>query len=122
MLYKDISETVIGASFEVMNELRGGFLESVYQKALVIALRQKGLLVEEQVPLAVLFRGENVGQFFADIIAEGRVLVELKSAKNLAPEHQVQIINYLKATGMEVGLLINFGPTKLEYRRFHNKS
>jgi len=122
MLYKDISETVIGASFEVMNELGGGFLESVYQKALVIALRQKGLLVEEQVPLAVLFRGENVGQFFADIIAEGRVLVELKSAKNLAPEHQVQIINYLKATGMEVGLLINFGPTKLEYRRFHNKS
>ena len=122
MLYKDISETVIGASFEVMNELGGGFLESVYQKALVIALRQKGLLVEEQVPLAVLFRGENVGQFFADIIAEGRVLVELKSAKNLAPEHQVQIINYLKATGIEVGLLINFGPTKLEYRRFHNKS
>jgi GxxExxY protein len=122
MLYGELTESILGACFEVMNELGGGFIESVYQKALLIALRDRGLSAQSQVPLSVIFRGEKVGEFFTDILVEGKVILELKAAKALAPEHQAQLINYLKATGMEVGLLVNFGPTKLEYRRFQNKA
>jgi GxxExxY protein len=121
MIHQKLTEIILGTCFEVMNELGGGFLESVYEKALLIALRDKRVAAQSQVPLSVLFRGEKVGEFFADIVVEGKVIIELKTAKAIAPEHQAQIINYLKATGMEVGLLVNFGPTKLEYRRFHNK-
>lgn len=121
MIYEKLTESILGACFEVMNELGAGFLESVYKKALMIALRDRGLASESQVSLSVTFRGERVGEFFADILVEKKVIIELKSAKSILPEHQAQIINYLKATGMEVGLLANFGPTKLEYRRFHNK-
>jgi GxxExxY protein len=121
MRYQDLSEKVLAACFEVMNELGAGFLESVYEKALLIALREKGIGAEAQVPLSVTFRGEKVGEFFADILVEDKIIVELKAAKAMAPEHQAQLINYLRATGIEVGLLINFGPTKLEYRRFHGK-
>jgi GxxExxY protein len=121
MLYEKLTESVLGACFDVMNELGAGFLESVYEKALLIALRDKGLTAQSQVPLSVIFRGEKVGEFFSDILVEGKIIVELKAAKALAPEHQAQIINYLKATGIEVGLLVNFGPTKLEYRRLQRK-
>ncbi|GFE56502.1 hypothetical protein AOG1_03810 [Geobacter sp. AOG1] len=121
MLYEDLTKSILGACFEVMNELGAGFLESVYEKALMIALRDRGLAVQSQVPLSVLFRGEKVGEFFADIFVEGKVIVELKAAKSLASEHQAQLINYLNATGKEVGLLVNFGPTKLEYRRLERK-
>jgi GxxExxY protein len=121
MIHQELTETILGTCFEVMNELGAGFLESVYEKALLIALRDKGITAQCQVPLSVMFRGEKVGEFFADIVVEGKVIIELKTAKAMAPEHQAQIINYLKATGIDVGLLINFGPTKLEYRRFHRK-
>lgn len=119
LLYEELTGKILEACFEVINELGSGFLESVYEKALVIALRQKGLLVKTQVPLSVEFRGENVGQFFADLLVEDKVIVELKAVTQLAPEHHAQVINYLKATGIEVGLLVNFGRPKLEYRRFH---
>ena len=113
----EITDAVIGCSFDVINELGAGFLESVYEKALLLALHQKGVSAEFQRPLKVLFRGVDVGNFFADLIIEGKVIVELKAVKTLLPEHQAQLINYLKATGIEVGLLINFGNPKLEYRR-----
>jgi len=113
-----ITESVIGCAFEVINELGAGFLESVYEKALLSALRHKGLAAIAQHPIKVTFRGECVGDFYADIFVEGKVIVELKAAKAIAPEHQAQIINYLNATGIEVGLLINFGNPKLEYKRF----
>lgn len=113
-----ITETVIGCAFEVINELRAGFLESVYENALLIALRQKGLQVLCQHPVNVMFRGECVGDFYADLFVEGKVIVELKAVKAIAPEHQAQVINYLNATGIEVGLLINFGNPRLEYKRF----
>jgi GxxExxY protein len=113
----DITETVIGCAFEVINELGSGFLESVYEKAMILALRERGLAANEQYPINLTFRGQSVGEFYADILVQGVVLVELKAAKSLAPEHQAQIINYLKATGIEVGLLINFGTPKLEYKR-----
>ena len=119
MLYEELTGKILEACFEVSNELGAGFLESVYEKALAIALRQKRLAVETQVPLTVRFRGENVGEFFADIIVEGKVMVELKAVKALAAEHQAQLINYLKATGVEVGLLVNFGRPKVEYKRLY---
>ena len=111
--------SLLGACFEVAHELGAGFLESVYEKALMVALQQKGLQVQAQVPLTVKFRGVIVGEFFADIFVENKLIIELKSVSALRPEHQAQIINYLKATGIEVGLLVNFGNPRLEYRRLH---
>jgi GxxExxY protein len=113
-----ITKGVIGCTFEVINELGAGFLESVYENALLLALRQKGLSAVSQQPVKVMFRGECVGDFYADIFVEEKVIVELKAVKAIAPEHQAQVINYLNATGIEVGLLINFGNPKLEYKRF----
>jgi GxxExxY protein len=102
--------------------LGAGFLESVYEKALLIALKDKGLAAQSQTPLQVTFRNKQVGEFVADIIVDNKVLLELKAVKNLTPEHQAQIINYLKATGIEIGLLINFGNTKMEFRRFNRQN
>ena len=116
--HEAITRSVLGCAFEVINELGAGFVESVYEKALLLVLRQKGLSAMSQYPVRVMFRGECVGDFYADIFVEGKVIVELKAVKAIAPEHQAQIINYLNATGIEVGLLINFGNPKLEYRRF----
>jgi GxxExxY protein len=116
--YGAITQEVIGCAFEVINELGAGFLESVYEKALLLALTQKGLSVQSQHPIRVTFRGHPVGDFYADLLVEGKVIVELKAVKAIAPEHQAQTINYLKATGIEVGLLINFGNPRLEYKRF----
>lgn len=119
MLYEELTAKILEASFEVINELGSGFLESVYHKALLIALHQKGIEARSEIPLAITFRGQNVGNFYADILVEDKVIVELKAVTALLPEHQAQLINYLKATGVEVGLLINFGRPKLEYRRLH---
>ena len=120
MVHEELTVQILEASFEVMKELGAGFLEGVYQNALLVALSQKGIKVEARVPLLVRFRGEVVGEYFADLLVERKVIVELKAVKALAPEHQAQLINYLKATGIEVGLLINFGRPRLEYRRLHN--
>ena len=117
--HEEITAKILEACFEVSKELGAGFLESVYQNALVIVLKQKGLQVQVQVPIAVRFRGENVGNFVADLLVEQKVIVELKAVGALVPEHQAQVINYLKATGVEVGLLVNFGRPKIEYHRLH---
>ena len=121
MLHKDLTEKIIAACFDVSNELGAGFLESVYEKALLIALSDRGVVAQAQVPLQVRFRNQVVGDYYADIVVENMILLELKAVKALAPEHQAQTINYLKATGIEVGLLVNFGNPKLEYRRFHRQ-
>lgn len=119
--YRHITEAVIGSAFEVINELGAGFLESVYEKALIVALHQKGLSAVAQCPIRVLFRGQSVGDFYADLLVEGTVLVELKAVKAIIPEHQAQVINYLNATGIEVGLLINFGNPSLDFKRLTRK-
>ena len=116
--HEAITKAIIGCAFDVINELGAGFLESVYERALLLALRQRGLTVAAQHPITVRFRGVAVGDFYADLFVDGKVIVELKAVKAIAPEHQAQVINYLNATGIEVGLLINFGNPKLEYRRF----
>ena len=109
---------IIKCAFQVSNELGAGFLESVYEKAMVVALNDEGITAVAQKPIEVTFRNQAVGTFFADLLVEDMVLVELKAAKAIAPEHQAQVINYLKATGIDVGLLINFGNPRLEYKRF----
>lgn len=118
LLYEQITRDIIGSAFEVINELGIGFLESVYEKALLIALRQRGHIAVSQHPMTVMFRGVEIGTFFADMLVDEKVIVELKAVKSITPEHQAQVINYLQATGSEVGLLINFGNPKLEYKRF----
>jgi GxxExxY protein len=117
MKHEDLTRIIIGCAFEAINELGAGFLESVYHNALRLALEQKGLSVTSQHPIAVMFRGQCVGDFYADLFVENVVIVEIKAVKALAPEHQAQVINYLKATSIEVGVLINFGNPKLEYKR-----
>ncbi|MCY4365116.1 MAG: GxxExxY protein [Chloroflexi bacterium] len=117
-LYDDLTQSIIGCAFEVINELGSGFLESVYENAMVLALSEAGLPVQSQVPIPVTFRGKRVGDFYADLLVDGKVIVELKAVRAIIPEHQAQTINYLNATGIEVGLLINFGNPRLELKRF----
>ncbi len=121
MIHEELTEKILKACFDVSNELGCGFLESVYEKALLIALTEASLKAEAQASLKVMFRGQVVGDFFPDIIVENTILLELKAVKALMPEHLAQVMNYLKATGIEVGFLINFGNPKLEYRRFENR-
>ncbi|HRR51615.1 MAG TPA: GxxExxY protein [Bacteroidales bacterium] len=119
MKYESITEQILGCAFEVINELGSGFLESVYEKAMVIVLKEKGLSVVNQFPINVYFRNKVIGEFYADLLVENKVIVELKAVKTILPEHKAQVINYLKGTGIEVGLLINFGNQKLEYNRLY---
>src|SRR4051812_44029315 len=108
--HRDITEQVIGAFYDVYNVLGFGFLESVYHRAMVIALEAKGLRAEPKVQLPVYFRGQRTGEFEADILVNQSVILELKAADDFCPAHEAQILNYLKASSFEVGLLLNFGP------------
>lgn len=116
LLHQHITDGVIRVFYQVYNELGGGFLESVYQNALTLALRQSGLDVERELPVPVFFRGVRVGDFRADLTVNGSVLLELKAVASLDRAHEGQILNYLRATSYEVGLLLNFGP-KPQFRR-----
>ena len=120
LLFGAETEKILAACYEVINELGSGFLESVYQNALMIALHEKGLHAEASYPIAVSFHEHVVGNFIADILVEGKIILELKSVSELTTVHQAQLINYLKATGIQVGLLINFGNPKLDFKRLHN--
>ena len=113
----DITYQIRGAIFEVNNVLGYGFLEKVYEKALMIELRSRGLHVENQHPLKVRYKEQIVGEYFADLLVEAQVIVEIKAATNLLKVHQVQLLNYLKATGVHVGLLVNFTRNKAEIKR-----
>ena len=113
-----LAERIIGCAYRVHNELGPGFLEKVYENALKIDLEDKGLVVEQQCPISVRYRGRVVGDFHADLMVEKRMIVELKAVRNLAQEHEVQLVNYLTATGIEDGLLINFGSSVQVKRKF----
>ncbi len=109
LLHKDITEEIISAYYYVYNELGYGFLEKVYENAMLIELKSRGFKVESQKIVKVHFKDSIVGEYFADIIVEDKIILELKSCEALVPEHEVQLFNYLKATNIEVGLLFNFG-------------
>ena len=114
--HSDITEKIIKEAYYVYNKLGFGFLEKVYENALVLRLRKMGLLIKAQYPINVKFDGQIIGKYAADILVEDKVIVELKAVKEIRDIHEVQLINYLKATGIEVGLLINFGE-KLKFKR-----
>ncbi len=111
-----LTDKIIGTFYEVYNELGFGFLESVYENALVIALREKGFKVEQQISVPVWFRGQRVGDFVADLLVEDKVILELKAVRIFDESHKAQLLNYLRATEIEVGLLLNFGHSA-EFKR-----
>jgi GxxExxY protein len=108
--HAELTETIIGVFYEVYNELGFGFLESVYRRSLHLALREKGLSVEAEVLVPVFFRGVNVGDFRADLVMNSCILLELKTAEAIIVAHEAQLLNYLRATSLEIGLKLNFGP------------
>jgi len=108
--HSELTDAIIGVFYEVYNELGFGFLESVYRKALCMALIEKGLRVESEVATSVFFRGEKVGDFRADLIVNQIVLLELKTAEKIVRAREAQVLNYLRSTTLELGLILNFGP------------
>jgi GxxExxY protein len=113
----ELTEKIIGCAIQVSNTLGVGFLEKVYENALVLELKEANLKIEAQKPIAVLYKGVVVGNFATDILVEAKVIVELKVAKAIEEMHEAQLLNYLKATGLQVGLLLNFGTAKLGIKR-----
>ena len=116
MLYEEITDKVIKAFYEVYNKLGYGFLEKVYENALMIELKKQGLQALQQEAINVYYDKENVGEYFADVVVNGVIIIELKSVETIREEHLKQLQNYLKATKIEVGLLLNFGK-KPEFKR-----
>ena len=116
LLHEDLTEKIIGAFYKVYNTLGYGFLEKVYENALKIELSDLGLQTVAQMPVSVYYKGQVVGQYFADLCVEKAVIVELKAAESLSEAHEVQLLNYLKSTGIEVGLVLDFGK-KPEFSR-----
>ena len=117
MTIDEITYAINGAAFEVSRILGGGFLEKVYENALLVELRKRGLAAESQVPINVSYKGEQVGEYVADLLVEGKVIIELKTVDSLQRVHEAQVINYLKATGIPVGLIVNFKHTRAEIKR-----
>lgn len=107
----DVTNAIISAFYTVYNTLGYGFLEKVYENALIIELAKRGIAASPQHPITVFYEGSIVGEYVADILVAGSVIIEIKAVKALLPEHEAQLLNYLKATDIEVGLLLNFGPS-----------
>jgi len=118
MLHQELTKKIIGCAFTVHNTLGAGFLEKVYEQALMLELRVSGLVVESQVPLSVIYRDQIVGEYFADLIVEEKVICELKAVEVLKKAHEVQLVNYLVATGLDVGVVINFGDSVTVRRKY----
>jgi GxxExxY protein len=117
----ELSGHIIGCSFTVLNTLGAGFLEKVYENALALELRKAGLAVVQQRGVQVMYDGSVVGEYFTDLLVEDEIVVELKAVKALDETHRAQCINYLKATGLRLGLLLNFGMPRLEIKRVANR-
>jgi GxxExxY protein len=121
LLHKEITEQIIGAAYEVYRVLNYGFLEKVYQRAMVVELERRGLKVQIEAPAQVFFKDVCVGDYFADLVVDEKVVVELKVARDLNPADEAQLINELYAIRREVGLLINFGQAGVKFRRAVNQ-
>jgi len=114
--HSELTDLIVAVFYDVYNELGFGFLESVYRNSLRLALLDKGLTVEQEVPVTVFFRGQNVGDFRADLVVNGTIFLELKTAEQIVAAHESQVLNYLRSTALEPGLILNFGP-KPQVRR-----
>jgi GxxExxY protein len=118
MEHQDITYEIIGAAYAVHKVLGAGFLEKVYENALVIELRKRGFEVSQQTPINVLYHDQVVGEYYADLVVNSLIIIELKAVANLSPEHEVQLVNYLNGSQKDFGLLINFGPSVVVKRKF----
>jgi GxxExxY protein len=118
LICKDLSFQVIASAFEVHNTLGSGFLEAVYGKSLLKELHLRGIHAEAQKELRITYKGEGVGVYYADIVVENQIILELKAVDNLARIHEAQLLHYLKATGIKLGLLINFAGERVQHKRF----
>ncbi len=110
MLHEEITGEIISAFYEIYNIMGYGFLERVYENSMMIELEEMGMAVEKQKAIKVYFKKRIVGDYFADILAEEKIIIELKTVSKILPKHEIQLLNYLKATDIEVGLILNFGP------------
>ncbi len=120
--HQTLTREIINAFYKVYNALGQGFLEKVYENALALELRRRGLDVRQQQPLTVFYLGEPVGHYVADIIVEQRVILEIKAAETIIEAHEAQLLNYLRATEIEVGLILNFGPKPQVKRKIYQTS
>jgi len=118
LIHKDLSDKVLGAAFALHNALGSGLLESAYEGAICVELKHRGLSVDRQVVYPLVYRGEYVGAYLADLVVEGTMILELKSVTALTPVMDAQLINYLKLSGLPVGYLLNFHNLRVEWRRF----
>ena len=116
-LHSDLSGKVLQAFYKVYNTLGFGFLEKVYENAMKVELNKMGINCQQQYPIDVFYEGKKVGSYFADLLIDNKLIVELKSVEKLASEHEAQLVNYLRATELEVGLLLNFGKNPTQKRR-----
>ncbi len=117
VVYKELSYEIMTAVFEVHNILGAGFLEKVYERALLQELTLRGLRVDAQKQIRVFYKDMDIGAYVADLVINGKILLELKAVESLSNLHKAQVLNYLKATGLKLGLLINFGKERVEYKR-----
>ena len=117
IIYKDLSYKITGLAMEVHTKLGYGFLEKVYENAMMVLLRREGIHAKQQAPITVYFDGEVVGDYYADILVEDKIILELKAIEKITDVHRAQTLNYLKATGLHLAILLNFGKEKLKYER-----
>ena len=117
ILYKDLSYKITGLAMEVHSKLGYGFLEKVYENAMMVLLRREGIHAKQQAPITVYFDGEVVGDYYADILVEDKIILELKAIEKITDVHRAQTLNYLKATDLHLAILLNFGKERLKYER-----
>lgn len=117
ILYKDLSYKIVGLAMQVLNKLGYGFLEKVYENALMVLFRREGIQAKQQAPITVYFEDEVVGDYYADILVEDKIMLELKSSEGIIDARRAQTLNYLKATKLRLAIILNFGKEKLEYER-----
>lgn len=117
ILYKDLSYKIVGLAMQVYNKLGYGFLEKVYENALMVLFRREGIQAKQQAPMTVYFEGQAVGDYYADILVENKIILELKSAEEIVDSHRSQVLNYLEATELQLAIILNFGKEMLEYER-----
>ncbi len=117
ILHKDLSYKIVGLAMQIHSELGFGFLEKVYENSMMVLFRRENIIAKQQAPISVSFEGEIVGDYYADILIEDKIILELKAIEKITDAHKAQAINYLKATGLKLASIINFGKQRLEYER-----
>ncbi len=117
VVHKELSYEIIGIAMQVYNELGYGFLEKVYENALMLIFKEKNIKAEQQKEIKVKFKGSVIGNYIADILVEDKIILELKSVSKLTDKHKAQTVNYLKATGLKLGIILNFSSNSLEFQR-----